>query len=393
MKNFWAQRAGEPSRARMLMLFNAGIFLFWFSNHIPSPILPLYVLDVTGQVQFSGLVVGAYGMAQMLLRIPVGLLSDWLGDRKHLTLVGGISAFLGCFGFLLSAYPALMFTSRFFSGIGASFFVVFSVWYSSFFPPDMAHRAMGQLVFWGSLSQVAANLSSGWLAQEFGWLAPFKVGLVAAIGAVLCWMGVSEKRTFQASRLDLKDMISVAFSRHLQKVSLIGALGMFATFAIIYTSLPLHAKAMGASRIDLGLLMGWNLIAYSGTAFLMGSRVMARFSLKRILQGGICLSGLSILLMPLMPAVWGLYIPVGIQGVGRCLFYTALMAYAFIPFSSERKATAMGVFQAIYALGMMLGPFSAGWIAQGSGLLWVFLIAGLGNLAALPASRNLKANY
>ncbi|MBW2148935.1 MAG: MFS transporter [Deltaproteobacteria bacterium] len=393
MKYSGGKHAMEPFISPMLMLFNAGVFLFWFSNHVPSPILPLYILDVTGQVQLSGLVVGAYGMAQLLLRIPVGLLSDRLGDRKRLTVAGAIFASLGCLGFLLSTHPALMFTSRFLSGIGASFLVVFSVWYSSFFPPAMAHRAMGQLVFWGSLSQVAANLSSGWLAHEFGWLAPFQVGAAAAIGAAFCWMGVSERNTYQSSRMNCKDMISVIFSRHLQKISLMGALGMFATFAIIYTSLPVHAKAMGASRIDLGLLMGWNMITYSGTAFLMGSRTLAGFSTQRILQSGLCMSGISILLMPIMTSVWALYIPVGIQGMGRGLFYTALMAYALIPFSPEQKATAMGVFQAVYALGMMLGPFSAGWIAQGAGLLWVFVIAGLGNLAALPASRHLEAAH
>lgn len=389
MKNSHATNGEESSSSRMFFLFNAGVCLFWFSHHVPSPILPIYVLEVTGQVQLAGLVVGAYGMAQMLLRIPIGLLSDWLGDRKRLTLFGAFCAFLGCSGFLLSTHPALMFTSRFFSGMGASFYVVFSVWYSSFYPSGAAHQAMGKLIFWGSLSQVLANIGSGWLAQNFGWLAPFKVGAMAAIGALLCWMGVSEKRTCQGPRLHLKDMISVAFSRPLQKISLMGALTHFATFAFIHTALPVHAKIMGASRLDVGLLLGWSLITYAGTAFLMGSRALAKLSTQRLLQYGLLLSGIPILFIPLMPEVWALYIPVGIQGVGRGLCYTALMGYVLILFSPEQKATAMGVFQAVYALGMMMGPFSAGWIAQGIGLSWVFVVAGLGNLAALPASRRL----
>jgi len=377
----------------VLFLSHASLFLFWLSHHIPSPILPAYVIDVTGKVQLAGLVVGAYGMAQMLLRIPVGLLSDWLNDRKRLTLVGAVTAFLGCLGFLLSEHPICMFTSRFFSGIGASFLVVFSVWYASFFPPALVHRAMGKLVFWKTLSQVVANSCSGWLAQKFGWLAPFKVGAMAAIVSALFLMLIPEKKIYKADRLEVKNLISVAFSRHLQKISIMGAMGLFSTFAIIYTSLPVYSMAIGASRVDLGVLLGWNIITYSGTAFLMGTRTLERFSSQRLLQCGICLSGLSIFMMPLIPSITLLYIPVGLHGAGRGFFYTALMAYALIPYSPNQKATAMGVFQSVYALGMMLGSFSAGWIAHGLGLTWVFMIAGAVNLSALLASGHLEVGH
>ena len=39
------------------------------------------------------------------------------------------------------------------------------------------------------------------------------------------------------------------------------------------------------------------------------------------------------------------------------------------------KATAMGVYQAVYALGMFFGPASAGFVAEGIGLTGAFLLS------------------
>jgi MFS family permease len=51
--------------------------------------------------------------------------------------------------------------------------------------------------------------------------------------------------------------------------------------------------------------------------------------------------------------------------------------------AAEDKATAMGVFQAVYALGMFIGPASAGVIAQILGLDGrIFLSAAVGVLSA-----------
>ena len=52
------------------------------------PILAAYSKMVTGSLQAAGLVMGAYGLPQFLLRIPLGILSDRWRRRKPFVLLG-----------------------------------------------------------------------------------------------------------------------------------------------------------------------------------------------------------------------------------------------------------------------------------------------------------------
>jgi MFS family permease len=68
------------------------------------------------------------------------------------------------------------------------------------------------------------------------------------------------------------------------------------------------------------------------------------------------------------------------------------MALAIQPASPEQRATAMGIYQAIYAIGMMIGPLASGFLASGSGLAAVFYLStaccvATAGMAFLPALR------
>jgi len=64
--------------------------------------------------------------------------------------------------------------------------------------------------------------------------------------------------------------------------------------------------------------------------------------------------------------------------------------------SAEDRATAMGVFQAVYAIGMFSGPMTAGVFADAVGLSGAFIISGtvsvIASLAALVLLKGLKRN-
>jgi MFS family permease len=53
------------------------------------------------------------------------------------------------------------------------------------------------------------------------------------------------------------------------------------------------------------------------------------------------------------------------------------MSLAILAVDQRERATAMGVYQAIYSIGMFLGPLASGFIGQRFGLGPVFVSSGL----------------
>ena len=69
-----------------------------------------------------------------------------------------------------------------------------------------------------------------------------------------------------------------------------------------------------------------------------------------------------------------------------------ILFYGFHGVSPEERATAMGVYQALYSVGMLVGPLASGFLADGLGLASVFytcailslVVGGMSLLRVLP---------
>jgi len=65
------------------ILFSVIIILFWFSLYIYVPQLSNYAKELGASYRLIGLIGSAYGFSQTILRIPLGILSDKLRNRKN----------------------------------------------------------------------------------------------------------------------------------------------------------------------------------------------------------------------------------------------------------------------------------------------------------------------
>ena len=76
----------EKKNERYLFL---AVFLFWFSVYTYPSFLTTYVTNKLGAAKtLAGMIVGSYGLTQMILRIPLGILSDAIKKRKLFVMIG-----------------------------------------------------------------------------------------------------------------------------------------------------------------------------------------------------------------------------------------------------------------------------------------------------------------
>jgi MFS family permease len=371
-------------RSRLpLWLFSATIFLFWTSLYVYVPILPVYAADVKGaSLEVVGLVVASYGFTQLLLRIPIGYLSDRARKRKLFVVGGLLLSVASGVGLAWAANPTLLIVFRGLSGVAAATWAVSTVWLASFFPPEAAVKAAGRASFLAGFGQVLATGWGGSLAQSFGWQAPFLVAAGIAGIALLPLLPLADQPEGKPAFLSSTGLAQTLGDRTLLVVSLAAAAGQFVTFATTYGFIPIYAADLGATKTQLGFLTSATQVAYVVSS--LGVGFLAARSEKNLALVGLAAIGLASFWAPGIHSVPLLFANRLLHGLGNGLSYPVLMGLAIKGVPSERRALAMGAFQAIYALGMFAGPTLSGVLAKWSGVPAVFLSSGALILLAIP---------
>jgi MFS family permease len=122
------------------------------------------------------------------------------------------------------------------------------------------------------------------------------------------------------------------------------------------------------------------LIGLAGTtvaAYASGIWLAPRWGMRFVLILGFIIIGLGTVMIPYSETVGILYIAQLIGGLGRGLTQPMLMTLAVQSIPPEERGTAMGIYQAVYALGMFGGPALGGMLGDWIGLSGVFLSTGL----------------
>lgn len=372
------------NQSRRLILISTAFF--WSALYLYVPTLAPYAEHVGASIGLVGLIVSAYGFSQLVLRIPVGLWSDKLGKRKPFIVFAFVASALAALGLALAQGPIGVLAARALSGVSATMWVVITVLFASYYPADRAGQAMSLITFVTTLSQLASTLLGGLMAERWGWHAPFWAALVAAsVGFVL----TLPLREGTPTSIGLKgsDLLNVGRERGLLIVSSLAILYQFNSFVTIFGFVPNYAVQLGASKAQLGWL---SLIAAVPTAIASlsaGHSLARRFSERQLVTAGFVLTALSTFAIPLSKTVPVLYVTQAFGGVGRGLIFPVLMGLSIKTVSEEKRATAMGFFQSIYALGMFAGPALSGVLAGIVGLGGTFLITGiLTSIGALAAA-------
>ena len=376
---------------KSIVRYFIGTFFFWFSQYVYVPILPPYLKELGCSLSMIGIILGSYGISQFFLRIPLGFLSDRKKIFKPFVLIGVGCAGLSCVGFALFSSAWFLWGARTLSGVAASFWVIFTVLFASFFSEEKSSKAMGQLVFCMSGATLVSTALGGWLAEHYGFKAPFWVGAIGALISIFAFTGIKEKKAeVKPSALTFRKGLQSAASPLMITISLIGAVLFFNSFATNYGFVPILAVRLGSNKTQLGHLVALNLAAYSLSSLFVGTKLLNLLSERFVVIKGFLIIAITSLTLPLVSSLSVLYLNQIINGLGKGFAYSILMGLVFRLVSSDERATAMGIFQSIYSLGIFTGPLLGGWVGSHWGLDGIFIISGVAVLLTVPPLWRMK---
>ena len=335
-----------------------------------------------------GLIVSAYGLTQLIVRIPIGMLSDHLGRRRPFVTVAFMVVVISVVGLAWSPDPTWLLFFRGLTGLAAASWVTTTVLYTSYFPKHRSVKAIAFATFFQGVSLVMATAAGGLLAEAYGWVSTFYLAIVpAGLGMALSLFLADDVTLDQAKSLSLKELRHVRGARLLLIASILGCLTQYANYATTFSFVPIYAANIGASKAELGWLSTVVFVPHTICA-LVSARLSDRLGERVLVVAGLIVMSLTSAGIPFIHDVPLLIISRVLYGMGTGIAFPVMMGLSIKQIDREQRASAMGVFQAVYALGMFAGPAMSGVIADGLGISGMFYSVGaLCLIAVLVASR------
>jgi MFS family permease len=365
------------NRERTLSIISAAfaIFLFWASLYMYVPILPTHARALGATDDQIGLILGSYGMTQLFLRLPLGLLSDRMGRKKIFALLGTVLVGLSGLGLALAKTPLALFVFRAVSGGAATAWVTIAVLYNSHFPIEHAVRTSGQLNFLSALGQILAMSTGGFLAQRYGAAATFWSSLILSAPVLLAFGTVRDVRARPGLGITWRQFGKAITTPRLLLVSGLAACSQYALFGTSLGFAAVRAQDLGASDAQLGILTTAVQVAKAIPMFALSFRGRPQ-SGRWMTVIGLGLIAAPLFVFPFLTRFSLLVLCQAVIGLGVGIGFPVLMGLALQAVEPEARASAMGVFQSVYAVGMTLGPVVSGRVARAWGITAVYLTTG-----------------
>lgn len=151
-------------------------------------------------------------------------------------------------------------------------------------------------------------------------------------------------------------------------------------------ALPALGEELGADVVGLQWVITGYLLTLA-SFILLGGALGDRYGRRRVFVVGAVWFGAASLLCGLAPSLPVLLLARGLQGIGAALLTPTSLALLQASFVATDRAAAVGAWSGLGGLAGAVGPFVGGWLVDGPGWRWAFLLNLPLLTAAVAASR------
>ena len=337
-----------------------------------------------------GLAVGAFSVTTLVLRPLAGRWSDRYGRRP--LLIGGAGLFAILIGgHLLVTDLAWLVGLRVLLGVAeAVFFVAGFAALADLAPPGRAGEALSYsslaLYFGVAGGPLVGQALLGWGGFGWVWVGAALCALVAAVFAAR----VPETRQPSDAASPPAPLIHPA--------ALVPGLGLFTGVAAggaLFAFGALRAAELGLNAWSVVLLVFGSVV---GTCRILFATLPDRVRPLRLAAGALATGALGLVVVAVVPALWGVLVGAAVLGVGTALLTPAVFVAIFAVVPDSERGSAAGTASVFIDLGLGGGPMIVGFVAAAGGISAGFLAAaalatgGAALLAARPRAAGARAD-
>ncbi len=343
------------------------------SSELIHALLPIYLVSTMGMsVVALGILEGAAEATAMIVKVFSGAISDWLGRRKGLLLVGYGLAALTKPLFPLASTPAVIVTARLLDRVGKGIRgAPRDALVAEVAPPEIRGACFGLRqsmdtvgAFLGPLLAIALMVWFGDRIRTVLWFA----GVPAFVAIVLIVFGVREPDRAKPSgsfRSPLRWRALRTFPRSYWFVVAAGATFTLARFSEAF--LVLRAQQTGLDSAWIPAVMVAMSVAYSLSAWPAGI-LSDRLDRRVLLAAGMVLLIVADLLLGIGTSTRSMFAGVAVWGLHMGFTQGILAAMVSETSPATLRGTAYGVFNLVSGICMLFASSIAGalWVHFGA---------------------------
>jgi len=353
----------QNSSSKALLPLAFASFTRMLGVSIVDLILVLYAVNLGADAFLSGIAVGAFSIAQVLLQIPMGRLSDKIGRKKTIQLGVLIYAIgTGMCGFAQNIYQLIAF--RFLAGSSA-YIAVIQAFLGDLFGSKERGRAMSYYSAGVTLGYAVGLPLGGLLASLFLNLPFFVNFLLAMVSFTLIHFFVDEpsgerkgKLNNNGTKINWRDL----FRNRLFLVTIgTDCLAIFVFSSLLVFITP-FGRSFGYSTYDFSLIMVL-LVLIMITGFIIGGKYSYRLGRSNTILIGFLIAG------PLLLAQTFVTTPIGLVVIAAFLIFGIGLAWTNMPAlildsvsDPACRATATSIYNTIRFISNAIGPVVMGYV-------------------------------
>lgn len=363
----------------LIVLYIAVALLYWMSLYLYVPTLPTYVQSKSESLALVGVILAQYGLWQAIIRLPLGIVVDWMGRRKPFIIAGVALAGLGAWIMGTADSASGLLVGRAITGLACGTWVPLTVAFSGLFPARDAIRATAILTFVGSIGQVSATSVTGSLNALGGYSLAFFLAVGAAALGLLVALSVREKQ-HTPRRPSVNGIGHLITRRDVLLPSLLAAVSQYTNWAVTFGFLPILAEQLGATDVFLSVLISMH-IGVVTVMTLGAAAIVNHIGARRLVLASFLLMSGGIGLAAWAPSLAIIFAAQLCMAVAQGFSYPVLMGMSIQEVADAERNTAMGLHQAVYAVGMFAGPWLSGILADAVGIRPMFGVTAFACLA------------
>lgn len=349
----------------MRWIFGLATMFFWASEYCHVPFFTPYLRTLGLSATLIGFLVGCYGFTQLCIRIPLGIFADMSGRYRFLVRAGCFFTTVSSLGLYLTQNVFWMFVCRVLAGVAASTWVAFTVMFTGYFRPEEGSKAIAQINGFNNTGKLLAFFLGSASATAFGYRAPLLMSCITGFAAILFSFFIKDndsKRTPQNPR----ELIAVFKDISVLVPALLAVILQMLMQGTAFSFTSDVARSIGANAVEIGVSSCLFTATQIGAVFFLNSAWAGKQDSKYMVAGGFILYTLYCLMVGFTNSMSWMYVAQVIGGFANAVLTSVLMASCIQYTAPEKKSTAMGLYQAIYGIGMTIGPVIMGGLVDWS---------------------------
>ncbi|WP_394526980.1 MFS transporter [Lacrimispora sp. JR3] len=361
----------------------AMVSLFWFAQYIYIPYQTTYLTLLGVSSTFTGMVVGAYGITQLLFRLPIGLCADSIGRHKGFIMAGTLFSGLASFFRIFWGNGMGFLVANLFSGLASAMWISFMVFYTNHFSAKDQQSATSRIVMFNNFGMLVGFLLSTIGYNSIGMVGICILSVCAGLLAFFLSLQIKEPCR-KMETIHTRDLLSVCRIKRLWLFAILALIqqGIQLTTAMSFTNQIL--KDLGASNGLVGISSIIYMISAVGFAAFASTFLCCKKGPRFWIPAVFVVVSVYCILIPSAKSVLELLILQILPGMSTGILFSYITSEAMCGIPGEKRSTAMGLFQAVYAVGMTTFPIFTGSLASAFSLRFGYLVlAGISFIGAM----------